>query len=139
MDINDLIKEDMIPVILVCLRTNETDEEFDHAVEELQSLCEACNLTDVGVVTQTLAHPDVATWIGSGKAKDLATLVKGLHAEYAVCLGNLSPSQMKNLQRIIEIPVWDRTNLILEIFSRRARTIQKSKLKWQRRRKVRSP
>ena len=122
MDISDLIKEDMIPVILVCLRTNETDEEFDHAVEELQSLCEACNLTDVGVVTQTLAHPDVATWIGSGKAKDLATLVKGLHAEYAICLGNLSPSQMKNLRRIIEIPVWDRTNLILEIFSRRART-----------------
>ena len=114
--------DELIPVILVCLRTNETDEEFDHAVDELRSLADACGLKDVGLVTQTLAHPDVATWIGSGKAKELSTYVNVSHAEYAVCLGNLSPSQMKNLQRIIEIPVWDRTNLILEIFSRRART-----------------
>ena len=114
--------EELIPVILVCLRTDESDEEFDHAIEELRSLVEACGLVDVGIVTQTLPHPDVATWVGSGKAKELAQTVRLTSAGYAVCLGNLSPSQMKNLQKIIEIPVWDRTNLILEIFSRRART-----------------
>ena len=92
--------DELIPVILVCLRTNETDEEFDHAVDELRSLADACGLKDVGLVTQTLAHPDVATWIGSGKAKELSTYVNVSHAEYAVCLGNLSPSQMKNLQRM---------------------------------------
>lgn len=108
--------------VLVCLRTTQTDDEFEHAVEELKSLVNACDLTDVGTITQTLPHPDVATWIGSGKAGDLAGAVHLTNAEYAVCLGNLSPSQMKNLQKIIEIPVWDRTNLILEIFSRRART-----------------
>ena len=43
-------------------------------------------------------------------------------AECIVCLGNLSPAQMKNLQKVTGVPVWDRTNLILEIFSRRART-----------------
>ena len=45
-----------------------------------------------------------------------------MDAEYVVCLGNLSPAQMKNLQKIVGLPVWDRTNLILEIFSRRAGT-----------------
>ena len=120
---NDLKRQDeRIPVILVCLRTSETDEEFDHAIEELKSLSDACGLVDVGIVTQTLPHPDVATWVGSGKAQELARAVRAVSAGYAICLGNLSPSQMKNLQNIIEIPVWDRTNLILEIFSRRART-----------------
>ena len=114
--------EELIPVILVCLRTTEPDDEFDHAIEELRSLVEACGLKDVGIVTQTLPHPDVATWVGSGKARELAQTVHLASAGYAVCLGNLSPSQMKNLQKIIEVPVWDRTNLILEIFSRRART-----------------
>ena len=48
--------EELIPVILVCLRTTEPDDEFDHAIEELRSLVEACGLKDVGIVTQTLPH-----------------------------------------------------------------------------------
>ena len=119
---NDITSENLIPVVLVGLRTDETDEEFDHAMEELASLCEACDLEVKDTLTQTLPHPVVSTWIGSGKADELKYVVRGTNAGYAVCLGNLSPTQMKNLQKIIEIPVWDRTNLILEIFSRRART-----------------
>ena len=116
------IQESLIPVVLVCLRTTEDDEEFDHAVNELKNLCEACDLETKEIITQSLPHPDNATWIGSGKAEELTYVIRGTEAEYAVCLGNLSPTQMKNLQKIIGIPVWDRTNLILEIFSRRART-----------------
>lgn len=114
--------DNLIPVILVALRTDEPEEEFDHAIQELKSLSEACELDVKGVMPQTLPHPDNATWIGSGKAEELKSYVEVMDAEYAVCLGNLSPVQMKNLQKIIGIPVWDRTNLILEIFSRRART-----------------
>ena len=113
---------DLIPVILVGLRQTESDEQFDHLMDELESLCQACDLEVKGILTQTLAHPDNATWIGSGKADELALYVRATDAGYAVCLGNLSPTQMKNLQKIINVPVWDRTNLILEIFSRRART-----------------
>ena len=119
---NDTNIENLIPVILVALRTDEAEEEFDHAVDELKSLCEACELEVKGVMPQSLPHPDNATWIGSGKAGELKEYVSIMEAGYAVCLGNLSPTQMKNLQKIIGIPVWDRTNLILEIFSRRART-----------------
>ena len=111
-----------IPVILVGLRLNEGDEDFDNAMEELESLCEACDLDVRAAITQALPHPDPATYIGSGKAEELSYTAGQCNAEYAVCLGNLSPAQMKNLQKLIGIPVWDRTNLILEIFSRRART-----------------
>ncbi len=111
-----------IPVIMAGLRMRENADGFDHAMEELAALCEAADLEVVSSVTQTLEHPDNATWIGSGKAEQLKAEVEVYGAELVVCLGNLSPSQMKNLQRITGVPVWDRTNLILEIFSRRART-----------------
>ena len=114
--------ENLIPVVIAGIRTNESDEDFDRAMEELRSLCEACDLKVSGVITQSLNHPDNATWLGSGKAEELKYLVKAVEAEFAVCLGNLSPAQMKNLQKIADVPVWDRTNLILEIFSRRAGT-----------------
>ncbi|MCR5508123.1 MAG: GTPase HflX [Lachnospiraceae bacterium] len=115
-------RKDLIPVVIVGLRTDEDEEGFDRGMKELKSLCEACDLFAEGVITQTLPHPDNATWIGSGKAEELKYLVKAAEAEHVVCLGNLSPAQMKNLQKVIDVPVWDRTNLILEIFSRRART-----------------
>ena len=54
-----------IPVVIVGLRTQESDEEFDHALKELESLCEACDLEVKSTVTQSLPHPDNATWIGS--------------------------------------------------------------------------
>ncbi|MCR4808096.1 MAG: GTPase HflX [Lachnospiraceae bacterium] len=114
--------ENLIPVVIAGLRTDEDDGEFDRVMKELKSLCEACDLLVEGNITQALPHPDNATWLGSGKAEELAALVRALEAEHVVCLGNLSPAQMKNLQKVIEVPVWDRTNLILEIFSRRART-----------------
>ena len=115
-------QENFIPVIIVGLKTTEREDAFEHAMAELQSLCEACELEVKGSLTQVLPHPDNATWIGSGKAAELGRLAKEQKAEVVVCLGNLSPAQMKNLQKITDIPVWDRTNLILEIFSRRAKT-----------------
>ena len=116
------INEGITPVILVGLRTDESDEEFEYSVKELESLCEACGLEAVCIVTQTLPHPDPATYIGSGKAEEASLAAKGADAQCAVCLGNLTPAQMKNLQKIIGVTVWDRTRLILEIFSERART-----------------
>ncbi len=116
------MNDNIAPVVAVGLRTTESSEEFEHAMNELVMLCEACDLTVKSKVTQTLEHPDNATWIGSGKAEDVACCVRAVDAAYVICLGNLSPAQMKNLQKLTEVPVWDRTNLILEIFSRRAKT-----------------
>ena len=94
------IEDIRISVIMTGIRMRENAGDFDHAMEELAALCEAADLEVIASVTQTLEHPDNATWIGSGKAEQLKSEVEAGGAELVVCLGNLSPSQMKNLQRI---------------------------------------
>ena len=96
--------------------------DFEHSMKEMKSLVEACDMEVSATLTQALAHPESGTYIGKGKAYELADLIAEVGAEYCVFEGNLSPAQMKNLQDIVKVPVWDRTNLILEIFSRRAKT-----------------
>ncbi len=124
----ELLNEEEIltKAILVGLESdlggNEYFSDFDHSMKEMKALVEACDMEVVEIMTQALPHPDNATYIGKGKAHELADAVKELEAEYVIFEGNLSPAQMKNLVNIVGTPVWDRTNLILEIFSRRART-----------------
>lgn len=96
--------------------------DFEHSMEEMVSLIEACDMQVVGTLTQKLPHPEAGTYLGKGKADELADLSAALEADYCVFEGNLSPAQLKNLQRMVNVPIWDRTTLILEIFSRRAKT-----------------
>lgn len=123
-------KTEQLPkAIIAGLRTeykhsSEDDfaSDFNHSMLEMKALVEACDMEVIASVSQTLDHPDNATYIGKGKAHEIAELVELQKAEYCIFESNLSPSQMKNLQEIVGVPVWDRTNLILEIFSRRAKT-----------------
>ncbi len=108
-------------VILVGLETAET-ADFEHSMEEMESLIEACDMQVIGMVTQKLPHPEAGTYLGKGKVEKLSELAQALEAEYCIFEGNLSPAQLKNLQRSVNVPIWDRTTLILEIFSRRAKT-----------------
>ncbi|MBE6018315.1 MAG: GTPase HflX [Lachnospiraceae bacterium] len=108
-------------VILVGLETAET-ADFEHSMEEMESLIEACDMQVVGILTQKLPHPEAGTYLGKGKVEELSDLAQALEAEYCIFEGNLSPAQLKNLQHCVNVPIWDRTTLILEIFSRRAKT-----------------
>lgn len=96
--------------------------DFEHSMEEMKGLIKACDMEVAGVITQSLTHPDNATYLGSGKTMELSEAVSALEAEYVVFEGDLTPSQTKNLGEILKVPVWDRTYLILEIFSKRAKT-----------------
>ena len=105
----------------------DKNRDFQHSLDELVGLVKACDMEVSGILTQSLPHPDNALYLGSGKVEELKEYIKTIEASYCVCEGDLTPSQMKNLQNILKVPVWDRTNLILEIFSRRAKT-RESKL-----------
>lgn len=106
--------------VLVGLDTGNRD--FDRLMEELKGLAEALEIEPVSVLTQNLEHPVAATYIGSGKVREVASEVAFYDADYVIFEDSLSPSQLKNLQDEIDAIVWDRTNLILEIFSKRAKT-----------------
>lgn len=100
----------------------DPEKDFEHSMEELKGLAKACNMEIVGVLTQSLPHPDNALYLGRGKVSELKDYVASLEADFCLCEGDLTPSQMKNLQDMLKVPVWDHTNLILEIFSGRAKT-----------------
>lgn len=111
-----------IPKVVLAGVDYGQNSDFNHSMDEMNGLIEACDMEVSGVLIQALPHPDNATYLGSGKTMELKESVKALEAEYVIFEGDLTPSQTKNLGEILKVPVWDRTYLILEIFSRRAKT-----------------
>lgn len=95
---------------------------FDSGLEELGLLAQTAGLTPVVRVTCKRKAPDAALFIGSGKADEIRTLAQ-MHGATEVLFDQaLSPAQQRNLERYLDLPVNDRTLLILEIFAQRARS-----------------
>ena len=116
----------MEKVFLVGLNTGN-DKDFDASIDELKSLAEACDFEVTGIVIQNLSHPVAATYIGSGKIEEICQMEEMEEIDKIIFEDTLSPVQLKNLQKQIKAEIMDRTGLILEIFSKRART-RESKL-----------
>ncbi len=96
--------------------------DFDYDMEELEGLAKACGMEIVGSVTQNISAVAGATYIGKGKVQEIRLAAEELGADTIVFDNALKPSQQRNLQNEIGLPVRDRTNLILQIFGLRART-----------------
>lgn len=111
----------MEKAILVGLELEET-ADFEHSMEELMELAKACDLEPAGMITQKALSVNKAYYIGTGKVEEVHALVKETGADLVIFDNALSPMQLRNLNQALEVPVMDRTTLILEIFSRRART-----------------
>ena len=114
-------------VVLVGVRETNTEEpvpeeEFQHSLSELAELAKACGMEPVDTVTQSLAHISAGLYVGSGKGEEIKVIAEMFGAKRVIFNDTLSPSQIRNLQKLLGLPVMDRTALILEIFERRART-----------------
>jgi len=94
----------------------------EHALDELSGLAAAAGAAVVLRVLQERAKPDPATFLGSGKVKQLAAAAGEMRADLVIFDNELSPAQLRNLEEALDRPVIDRTQLILDIFARRART-----------------
>lgn len=95
---------------------------FDSELDELGLLAETAGLKPVARITCKRRAPDAALFVGSGKADEIKQLAYELGATEVLFDQNLSPAQQRNLERHLELPVNDRTLLILEIFAQRARS-----------------
>jgi len=91
--------------------------EIEDSLAEMERLVDTAGSEVVDVVIQRKAHPDPATYVGKGKAKELAGLGRALDIDLLVIDGELSPVQQRNLQEIFEVDVVDRIALILDIFA----------------------
>lgn len=108
-------------VLLVGVDTGE-ETDFERSMEELASLAEAAEREVAGVIVQRMEAVNKALYIGTGKVAEVREYAGQCGAEEVIFDNALSPSQVRNLGRELELPVLDRTNLILDIFALRART-----------------
>lgn len=97
-------------------------EDFERSMAELRSLAEACGMEAVGQMTQNLPKPHSALYMGKGKIEELKGYLETDPVDVLIFDRSLSPSQLRNLQDILDCPILDRTTLILEIFAGRAQT-----------------
>lgn len=98
------------------------DEHFDYSMEELQNLAEALHVEVVGTVTQNLERVTPSHYVGTGKIEEIKSFYEEAQANLVIFNDELSPSQIRNLERDLATKVIDRTMLILDIFGRRAKT-----------------
>lgn len=108
--------------ILVQLALPGVDAE--KALAEFEELALSAHAEILDCVLGTRATPDAKYYLGKGKAEEISRLVKALDAELVLVNHELSPSQERNLERLFECRVVDRSGLILDIFAQRARTFE---------------
>ena len=109
-------------VVLVGVWTSGTVQDAENSLAELAALAETAGALVLDGVIQRRDKPDPATFIGSGKARELRDIVMESGADTVVCDGELSPGQLIALEDVVKVKVVDRTALILDIFAQHAKS-----------------
>lgn len=109
-------------VILVGVWTHGSAKDVERSMTELARLAETAGSQVLEALIQRRDAPDPATFIGSGKVKELQDVVRSTGADTIICDGDLAPSQLRQLEERLKVKVVDRTWLILDIFAQHARS-----------------
>ena len=116
-------KEELEKVILVAVATGDEDNA-EESLDELEELVSTAGAVVAGRMIQNLEHINNATYIGSGKVKELKELIWEMEASAIISDDELTPAQYKNLEDELNVKVMDRTLIILDIFAKRAKTAE---------------
>ncbi|MBQ5359829.1 MAG: GTPase HflX [Lachnospiraceae bacterium] len=108
--------------VLAGVNTQLPSDKYARSMQELKGLAEACDLEVVSVVVQNAAEITHRTYMGSGKVGELKDEIAFCDADVVIFNESLSPLQVRNLEKELDTEVLDKTGIILQIFSRRART-----------------
>ncbi|MFB2120723.1 GTPase HflX [Parapedobacter sp. 2B3] len=111
-------------ILVGIILPDESDEKEQEYLEELAFLVDTAGGIVKEVFTQKLHHPDRATFVGSGKLDEIKAYVEAEEIDIVVFDDELSPSQLRNIEKELKVKILDRSNLILDIFARRAKTAQ---------------
>ncbi len=115
-------KKDEIVVLLGVITQLISDEEFAEHMQELAFLVDTAGGEVRRNFQQRLEYPDPKLYFGMGKIKEVADFIENEKIDIAVFNDELSPAQIRNLEKLLKCKILDRTNLILDIFAKRART-----------------
>lgn len=106
----------------VLVHINFSDETSKEDLQELQMLASSAGVSALDVITGTRRSPNAKYFVGSGKVEEIANAVRANSADVVIFNHALSPSQERNIEKVCQCRVLDRTSLILDIFAQRART-----------------
>jgi GTPase len=109
-------------VVLMGVWTEGTLATAENSLRELSLLAETAGSEVLDGLIQRRGRPDTATYVGSGKAAELAGIVAASGADTVICDGELTPGQLRKLEGVVKVKVIDRTALILDIFAQHARS-----------------
>lgn len=110
-------------VLVGLITRSQTKDQLEEYLDELAFLAETADALCKRRFTQSLDHPDVRTFVGSGKLQEIHDYVQEEEIDIVIFDDELSPTQLRNIERAIpDVKIMDRSNLILDIFASRART-----------------
>lgn len=109
-------------VVLIGIYTQGSLDDAENSLRELAALAETAGAAVLDGLLQRRAHPDPSTFLGKGKAKELALVVAELGADTVIADAELAPSQRRSLEDVVKVKVIDRTAVILDIFSQHAKS-----------------
>ena len=118
-----IAKEERAVLVGVILK-EQTNEQSTEYLDELAFLAETAGATTVQRFTQKLAHPDSRTFVGKGKLEEIKNYLNGKNITLVIFDDELTGSQIANIEKELSVKTIDRSDLILDIFARRARTAQ---------------
>jgi GTPase len=109
-------------VVLIGVWAEGSLASAENSMRELSRLAETAGSEVLDGLIQRRGQVDAATYVGSGKARELADIVAATGADTVICDGELTPSQLRRLESLVQVKVIDRTALILDIFAQHARS-----------------
>jgi len=118
------IREEEKAVLVGVIQKEQTQEQVYEYLDELAFLAETAGAQTVRKFTQKLPHPDSRTFVGKGKLEEIKAYVSGKNIDLVIFDDELTGSQITNIEKELGVKTIDRSDLILDIFARRARTAQ---------------
>src|ERR1700712_5251467 len=111
-------------VLVAVMQQDQTEQQVNEYLDELAFLAETAGAITQRKFVQKLAHPDSKTFIGKGKLEEIKAYIQGKGIRVVIFDDELSGSQITNMEKVLDVKVIDRSDLILDIFARRAKTAQ---------------
>lgn len=119
-----IARKEINAVLIGVVQKEQTEEVVTEYMEELKFLAETAGAKAIKSFTQKLSHPDSKTFIGKGKLAEVKKYIEGRNVELIIFDDELTGSQIKNIEKELQVLTIDRSDLILDIFAARAKTAQ---------------
>jgi len=124
LDKKKIVNKEERAILVGLVHKDQTEVQLHEYLDELAFLAETAGARAVKRFTQKLPHPDSRTFIGKGKLEEIKNYIQGKNIRVAIFDDELNGSQITNIEKALDIKTIDRSDLILDIFARRAKTAQ---------------